>query len=48
MLNLMREAREAILEDRYPEFVRVFFGKRFPEEVPKWVTDALGSVGLTI
>jgi queuine/archaeosine tRNA-ribosyltransferase len=48
MLNLMKEAREAILEDRYPEFIVTFFQRRFPEGAPKWVMDALGWVGVVL
>jgi tRNA-guanine family transglycosylase len=47
-LELMRKAREAILEDRYPEFVRVFFGKLYPEGAPAWAKEALGSVGVEL
>jgi hypothetical protein len=48
MLNLMKEAREAILGDRYPEFIRAFFAKRFPEGAPMWVRDALEGVGVVL
>src|SRR5437762_10059094 len=43
LLNLMKLAREAILEDRYPEFVKDFFAKLYPNrgDYPRWATDAL-------
>jgi queuine/archaeosine tRNA-ribosyltransferase len=44
----MKEAREAILEDRFVEFVRRFFNARFPEGSPAWARDALGSVGVVL
>jgi tRNA-guanine family transglycosylase len=47
-LELMRQAREAILEDRYPEFVRGFFAKLYPEGAPQWAKEALRSVGVDL
>ena len=44
----MRRAREAILEDSYPGFVRDFFAKLYPEGAPKWAKDALQGVGVEI
>ncbi len=49
LLSLMRRARNAILEDRYPEFVRSFFAKYFADKgVPDWAVDALRGVGIEI
>lgn len=50
MLQLMGQAREAILEDRYPEFIREFFGKIYPrrEDFPSWAVNALKGVGLEL
>jgi queuine/archaeosine tRNA-ribosyltransferase len=48
MLNLMKDARQAILDDRYPDFISAFFEKRFPEGAPKWVKDALHGVGVVL
>ncbi|KAK5467559.1 hypothetical protein LTS15_000532 [Exophiala xenobiotica] len=49
LLSLMRRARNAILEDRYPEFVRNFFAKYFADKgVPDWAVDALKGVGIEI
>ena len=49
LLSLMRRARNAILEGRYPEFVRGFFAKYFADKgVPEWAVDALKGVGIEI
>ncbi|KAJ9499780.1 hypothetical protein H2202_004770 [Exophiala xenobiotica] len=49
LLSLMRRARNAILEDRYPEFVRNFFAEYFADKgVPDWAVDALKGVGIEI
>jgi tRNA-guanine transglycosylase len=50
LLNLMRRAREAILEDRYPAFVKAFFGNLYStkEELPIWAIDALKGVGIDL
>jgi len=47
-LELMRQAREAIIEDRYPAFVKDFFRKLYPDGAPKWAKDALKGVGVEI
>lgn len=50
-LNLMRLAREAILEDRYPRFVKEFFGKLYDwkkEKYPEWAVNALKGVGVDL
>jgi len=50
-LNLMREAREAIVQDRYPQFVKDFFGdlyNREKDKYPVWAVDALKSVGVDL
>ncbi|KAH7070997.1 tRNA-guanine(15) transglycosylase-like protein, partial [Paraphoma chrysanthemicola] len=50
-LNLMRLAREAILEDRYPQFVKDFFGKLYDwkkEKYPEWAVTALQGVGVDL
>ena len=49
MLDLSKRMREAILQGRYADFVRVFLRGRFGEgEVPGWVVDALGSVDIKL
>lgn len=49
-LNLMKEAREAIIADRYPAFVREFFRNRHSdkEQYPSWAVDALRGVGVDL
>lgn len=49
-LNLMREAREAIVADRFPVFVREFFGRLYPDgkSYPSWAVDALRGVGIDL
>jgi queuine/archaeosine tRNA-ribosyltransferase len=50
-LNLMRLAREAIIKDRYPQFVKNFFSKLYSgnkEKYPKWAVDALKGVGVDL
>jgi queuine tRNA-ribosyltransferase len=50
-LNLMRLAREAILEDRYPQFLKDFFSKLYDgkkEKYPEWAVDALRGVGVDL
>lgn len=44
-LNLMRDIRTAIVEDRFPAFIRQFMRDLYTDrEVPQWVRDALKSV----
>jgi tRNA-guanine family transglycosylase len=47
-LDLMRHVRNAILEDRYPDFVTEFFGKLYPQGAPQWAKDALQGVGVQL
>lgn len=50
-LNLMRQAREAILEDRYPQFLKKFFSKLYDgqkQKYPEWAVDALNGVGVDL
>jgi hypothetical protein len=47
----MRLAREAIMADRYPQFVKDFFGKLYDskkEKYPAWAVTALQGVGLDL
>jgi queuine tRNA-ribosyltransferase len=50
LLNLMKQAREAILQDRYPAFVKAFFRRMYPEkeQLPQWAIDALRGVGIDL
>ena len=49
-LNLMREIREAIIEDRFPDYIRLFFSRLYPEKekYPEWAVDALRRVGVDL
>jgi queuine tRNA-ribosyltransferase len=47
----MRLAREAIIDDRYPQFVKDFFAKLYQGEkgkYPAWCVDALSGVGVDL
>lgn len=51
LLHLMRRVREAIVEDRYPAFLREFFAKRCGGDmgkVPGWAVTALKGVGVDL
>lgn len=50
-LSLMRLARDAIIGDRYPQFVKHFFNNLYNGEknkYPKWAIDALRGVGVDL
>jgi queuine tRNA-ribosyltransferase catalytic subunit len=50
-LSLMGQAREAIKQDQYPQFVRKFFGTLYHGDnlqYPKWAIDALKTVGIDL
>lgn len=51
LLNLMRMAREAIVEGRYPEFLKAYFATLYEgdkEKYPSWAVDALKGVGVDL
>eukprot|EP00977_Amphora_coffeiformis_P030360 scaffold46492_cov168-Amphora_coffeaeformis.AAC.1 len=54
MMNLVRSMRQAILENRFPDYVRKFVGDQFPakdgggEDTPAWVVDALNAAGISL
>ena len=54
LLNLMTLARNAIIEGRYPSFVREWLGKYFgvdahgPSRWPGWLIEALRTVGVDL
>lgn len=51
LLALMRRVQAAIVEDRYPAFLREFFRLRYGEDVtnvPSWATTALKGVGVDL
>lgn len=50
-LQLMRDVRQAIVEDRYPAFLRRFFGQLYDYEkgrYPEWAVGALQGVGVDL
>ena len=47
-LDLMRRARKAIQEDRFPAFVQGFLDERYPLQIPDWVISALARVNIFI
>jgi queuine tRNA-ribosyltransferase len=49
-LNLMREAREAIIQDKFPAFVKAFFQALYPDSqsYPSWAVNALRGVGIDL
>lgn len=51
LLNMMREVRNAIIEDRYPAFLKAFFAKLYHNDTskfPNWAVDALRGVGVDL
>lgn len=51
MLDLVRRMREAILEDRYPEFLKSYFNTLYAgnnEKIPSWAVEALRGVGVDL
>jgi hypothetical protein len=47
----MKQVRQAIKEDRYPEFVQTFFSTLYHGDntrVPIWAVDALKTVGIQL
>jgi queuine tRNA-ribosyltransferase catalytic subunit len=49
LLSLMKAARNAIMEDRFPGFVKDFFPRYFGSKPPPaWAVDALKMVGINL
>lgn len=50
LLSLMGSVRQAIIEDRYPNFLRAFFEKLYKNksDIPKWAVEALRGVGVDL
>ncbi len=51
LLSLMGKVRAAIVEDRYPEFLRAYFNKAYGGDmtrVPTWAVTALREVGVDL
>jgi queuine tRNA-ribosyltransferase len=47
-LQLMRDMRDAIDNDKFPEFIKTYMDELYPEEKPKWIVDALKSVNVDL
>ena len=48
-LRLMKSIREAIKNDKYPQFVKQFAKNNYPDgNYPKWALNALQSVGINL
>jgi len=48
-LRLMKEARDSIIEDKFPEYVANFMLRLFPEkDYPDWAEKAFNSVGISL
>ena len=46
-MQLMRDIRESIKKDKFPEFVQDFMNKMFPDKIyPDWAVKALSSVNI--
>ena len=51
LLSLMGRVRTAIIEERYPEFLREFFGCLYSgdcNKFPAWAVEALTKVGVNL
>jgi len=51
LLALMRSIRAAIIENRYPTFLRDFFRTLYPDDknkIPRWAVTALRGVGVDL
>ncbi|KAL7816126.1 Queuine tRNA-ribosyltransferase [Trichoderma gracile] len=49
-LQLMREIRQAVIEDRFPAYIREFFAGLYEDKTqyPEWAVDALKMVGVDL
>ena len=48
-MQLMRGIRESIKQDKFPEFVRTFMSRMYPDRTyPSWVVAALRSVNIEL
>ena len=46
-MQLMRDIRESIKKDKFPEFVCSFMSRMYPDRTfPDWVVEALASVNI--
>lgn len=48
-MRLMKSIQQAILEEKFPEFVRSFMNKKYKDgNYPKWTVDALAAVNISL
>lgn len=48
-LRLMKDIRDSVVADKFPEFVEKFMKQQFGDgPVPKWIIDALNKVGISL
>ena len=49
-LNLMREIRQAVIEDRFPAYVRQFFANLYDDKIeyPEWAVESLKKVNIDL
>lgn len=47
-LQLMRDVRKSIEDDKFPEFAKTFFDGLYADKKPKWIVDALKSVNIEV
>ena len=48
-MRLMREIRESIMNDMFPDFVKKRLNLLYPDKnFPPWAVNALSSVGITL
>lgn len=51
LLDLMRRIREAIIADRYPQFLKAYFSTLYKgdkEKYPAWIVEALRGVNVDL
>lgn len=48
-MRLMKSMRQAIMEERFPDFVKSFMARRYySNNCPQWIVDALAAVNITL
>ena len=45
----MSRIRQAIIEERFPDFIREFVAKYYQDkDIPEWITNSLNSVNIQL
>lgn len=48
-MQLMRDIRESIKQDKFPEYIKTFMVRMYPKkDYPTWVIEALQSVNVNL